>query len=83
MSATKEIVSLHGTLRGEGRQRTCSIRATRNSVYEDESTVPVAITYSRCDIVDADDFTEGNYELEFDGKTILLTKKGGQYLARP
>jgi len=51
-------------------------------MYEDESTVPVAIAYSRCDIVDADDFPEGNYELEFDGHKVLLTKKGGHYLVR-
>ncbi len=82
MTTTKEIVSLHGTLRGEGRQRTCSVRATRNRVYEDESTVPVKVAYSRCDIVDGDDFPEGDYELEFDGHKILLTKKGGHYLAR-
>jgi len=82
MPATKEVVSLHGTLRGEGRQRTCSVRAMRCSVYEDESTVPVAITYSRCDIVDADDFPDGNYELEFDGHKVLFTKKGEHYLAR-
>jgi len=47
-----------------------------------ESTQPIAIAYSRCDIVD-DDFPEGDYyELEFDGKKILLTKKGGRYLVR-
>ena len=82
MPTTKEIVSLHGTLCGEGRQRTCSVQAMRCSMYEDESTVPVAIAYSRCDIVDADDFPEGNYELEFDGHKVLLTKKGGHYLVR-
>jgi hypothetical protein len=82
MTTTKEIVSLRGTLRGEGHQRTCSVRATRSSMYEDESTVPVAIAYSRCDIVDGDDFPEGDYELEFDGHKVLLRKKGGHYLAR-
>ena len=82
MTTTKEIVPLHGTLRGEGRQRTCSVQATRSSMYEDESTQPVAIAYSRCDIVDGDDFPEGDYELEFDGHKVLFTKKGGVYLAR-
>ena len=42
----------------------------------------IAIEYSRCDIVDADDFPEGDYELEFDGHRVLLSKKGGHYLAR-
>ena len=82
MTTTKEIVPLHGILRGEGRQRTCSVQATRSTMYEDESTQPVAIAYSRCDIVDGDDFPEGDYELEFDGKKILLAKKGGRYLVR-
>jgi hypothetical protein len=44
-------------------------------MYEDESTVPVAVAYSSCDIVDAADFPEGNYELQFDGHKVLLTKK--------
>ena len=35
-----------------------------------------------CDIVDADDFPDGNYELEFDGHKVLFTKKGEHYLAR-
>jgi len=48
----------------------------------DESMVPVAVAYSRCVIVDGDDFPEGDYELEFDGHKVLLTKKGGHYLAR-
>jgi hypothetical protein len=81
MTTTKEIVSLRGTLRGEGHQRKCSVRATRSSTYE-ESTIPLAIEYSRCDIVDGDDFPEGDYELEFDGHRVLLSKKGGHYLAR-
>jgi len=82
MITTKEDFSLHGTLRGEGHQRTCSVQATRNSTYVDESTVPVAVAYCRCDIVDGDDFPEGNYELEFDGHTALFTQKGEHYLAR-
>jgi len=34
MTTTKEIVPLHGTLRGEERQRTCSVQARRSSMYE-------------------------------------------------
>ena len=82
MPATREVVSLHGTLCGEGRQRTCSVQAMRSSTYEDESMVPVAVAYSRCDIVDGDDFPEGDYELEFDGHKVLFTKKGRPYLPR-
>jgi len=44
--------------------------------------VPVAVAYSRCDIVDGDDFPEGDYELEFDGHKVLFTKKGRHYLPR-
>jgi hypothetical protein len=82
MTVCKETVLLNGTLRGEGRQRTCRVRATRNSEFSDESAVPTSFAYCRCDVDDPDDFPDGDYELEFDGRKLTLSKKQGQYLAR-
>ena len=82
MSVCKENVLLEGTLRGEGRQRTCRVKAIRSSEFPDEAVAPTAITYCRCDIDDSDDFPDGDYELEFDGRKLLLRKSGGQYMAQ-
>ncbi|MBV9340240.1 MAG: hypothetical protein JO159_05035 [Acidobacteria bacterium] len=75
----KETVSLEGVLRGEARQRLCRVKATRTINYPDECPDPLSVSYSRCDIVDSDDFPDGHYELEFDGHKLRLTKEGGQY----
>lgn len=82
MTVCKETVLLYGTLRGEGRHRTCRVRATRNSEFPDESALPTSFAYCRCDVDDSDDFPDGDYELEFDGRKLMLSKKLGQYLAR-
>jgi len=81
MPSRKESIVLRGTLRGEGRQRPCLIRATRVSLYVDESAAPVSIAYASLS-VDDDNFPDGNYEVEFNGQKELLTKKQGHYLAR-
>ena len=67
MTVTRETVPLEGTLKGEGYERTCQVRATRCVTYADESTDALCVSYSRCDIEDADDFPDGNYELTFRG----------------
>ena len=83
MASHKQIVSLRGTLRGEGRERECRIRATKTSMHVDEVAAPVVSGYSRIDIVDSDDFPIGNYEVTFDGQTEKLTKrKDGRYYGR-
>lgn len=81
MSSRKEPVVLRGTIRGEGRQRECLIRATKVSLYVDESATPVSVAYSRLSL-DDDNFPDGNYEVEFNGRKEPLTKKRGYYLAR-
>ena len=81
MSVCKETVLLNGILRGEGRQRTCRVRATRNSEFPDESVIAASFAYCRCCVEDSDDFPDGDYELEFDGHKVMLSKKNGQYLA--
>jgi hypothetical protein len=82
MTVTKEAIPLDGTLRGEGRERRCRLRAIRHATYADECLHPTCLSYSRCDIDDADDFPDGEYELEFDGHRVLLTKDAGRYLPR-
>lgn len=79
MTVTKETVPLEGTLKGEGYERTCHVRATRSVTYADESTDALCVSYSRCDIEDEDDFPDGNCELTFQGHTVLLSKCGGHY----
>lgn len=81
MATRKEPVVLRGMLRGEGRQRECRVRATKNSLYVDELTTPIDVVYSSLS-VDDDNFPDGSYEVEFSGQKELLTKKQGYYLAR-
>jgi hypothetical protein len=75
----KETVLLEGVLRGGAHQRSCRVKAIRKINYPDECPSPICVSYSRCEIVDADDFPDGRYELEFDGHKVLLTKAGGYY----
>jgi hypothetical protein len=80
MTVTKQTVPLEGTLKGEGHERRCRVRAIRREMYADECPRPLCVSYSRCDIEDQDDFPDGNYELTFDGHRILLTKRAGHYV---
>jgi hypothetical protein len=82
MIVTKETVTLEGVLKGEGRERQCRVRVTRRETYADECMRPLCVSYSRCEIDDNDDFPDGEYDVNFDGCQILLTKRGGQYLRR-
>jgi len=82
MTVTKEIVPLGGVLRGEGHERKCRIKAWRHAMFEDEANTPIRLTYSRCEIEDADEFPDGDYVLEFDGHKVLLIRKAGQYLPK-
>lgn len=79
MSVTKEAVPVRGILRGQGRERRCQLRAVRHAVYADEGSHPASLSYSRCEIEDGDDFPDGNYEVEFDGRTVLLVRQAGRY----
>ena len=58
------------------------MRATRNSEFPDESVIAASFAYCRCCVEDSDDFPDGDYELEFDGHKVMLSKQGGQYLTR-
>ncbi len=78
MAVTKETVSLEAILRGEGHERRCRVKAVRHTTYAD----PTCLSYSKCEIEDADDFPDGNYELEFDAHRVPVIKKAGRYLPR-
>ena len=80
MTVTKETVPLQALLKGEGRERTCRLKALRHSTYADECSRPTCLSYSRFVIEDSDDFPDGEYELEFEGRRILLSKRAGQYI---
>jgi hypothetical protein len=82
MSVTKDTVSVEAVLKGEGRERKCRVNTLRHTTYEGECPTPVCVSYSRCEIEDADDFPDGNYEVEFDGRRVAVTKKAGQYSVR-
>lgn len=79
MPCCKETVFLDATLRGEGRQRKCRVKAIRSRDFPDESAAPVSVAYCRCEIQDSDEFPDGDYELEFDGHKINLHKELGNY----
>lgn len=79
MAVTKEIVLVEGVLRGEGHQRKCRLKAVRHVTYADESPTPTCSSYSKCEIEDADDFPDGNYELEFEGHRVSVAKRAGHY----
>jgi hypothetical protein len=83
MTVTKQTVPIQGTLKGEGHERRCRVRAIRRETYADECPRPLCVSYSRCDIEDQDDFPDGDYELTFDRHRILLTKTAGRYVLAP
>jgi len=80
MTVTKETVPLKAVLSGEGRQRICRVRVSKQSTYPDECAHPASVSYSCCRIEDTDDFPDGDYELVFDDRRVRLKKQAGQYL---
>src|SRR6266581_6497061 len=80
MAVTKETVSLEAILRGEGHERRCRVKAVRHTTYADECAAPTCLSYSKCEIEDADDFPDGNYELEFDVASRSSHKESGTIL---
>lgn len=82
MTVTKETIELEAVLRGEGRERRCVVKVLQHATYADECTRPTCLSYSRCDIEDNDDFPDGEYELEFADRRVLLSKVGGRYVPK-
>jgi hypothetical protein len=79
MAGLREIVLLPGILRGEGRERSCRVRAMKVTLQIDGQR---EIAYAEVGIADSDDFLDGKYEVTFAGEKALLTRKDGHYLAR-
>jgi hypothetical protein len=82
MTVTKDTVSLERVLWGEGHERKCRVKAVRHTTYAGECAAPTCLSYSRCEIEDADEFPDGDYEVEFDGHRVLFIKRAGQYVLR-
>ena len=82
MTVTKDSVSLEGILKGQEQERKCRVRVVRHTTYADECATATCLSYSRCEIEDADEFPDGNYELEFDSHRVPFVKKGGRYFLR-
>jgi hypothetical protein len=78
MASRRESVVLQGMLRGEGRERSCRVRAIKVAM----PCEPMASEYANMDIADSDDFPDGSYEVTVAGRTIPLTRRDGFYLAR-
>lgn len=51
-------------------------------MYADECSEPTCCSYSRCVIEDSDNFPDGEYEVEFEGRKIPLSKRFGHYIPR-
>lgn len=79
MTVTKETIPLEGVISGQGLERTCHLRAVRRETYADESSKPLCVSYSRCDIEDTDDFPDGEYELSFAACRIPVIRRMGKY----
>jgi hypothetical protein len=82
MPNQREHFRTRGTLRGQGRERLCWVKGTKIGIRVDELTTTADVIYEKATIADHDDFTDGDYEVTFNGQTIPLTRKNGVYLAR-
>ena len=82
MTVTKETIPLEGVISGQGLERSCHLRAVRQETYVDESTKPLCVSYSRCDIEDTDDFPDGEYELSFEACRIRIIRRNGRYFPK-
>jgi hypothetical protein len=78
MTSRREVVFLQGILRGVGRERPCRIRAVKVTLPGSAG----AFEYTEMSIVDSDNFPDGKYELEFEGRKTSLVKREGTYIAR-
>lgn len=77
MATTRELVLLAGRLIGMGRDESCLVGATKVTALGSSS-----FTFVRCSIQNApDDLPEGQYTLNFIGRTEAMKKVGGVWLA--
>lgn len=80
------VITVWGTLRGIGgnvrHERQCRVQTTRTEIRVAEEERPIDVRYSHTNILDSDNFPDGDYEMEYEGGTLELTKRGGVYVAR-
>ena len=74
----KERVRLQGVVRGEGREATCTIIATRVSL-PGAPGVSETTDWSMLDV--SEPLPDGNYEIVADGKTEHVRLVNGQWLS--
>lgn len=78
MVSTKEIVTFHGTLIGQGQEADCMVSATKVTV---PGGLPAYTHYSVAGVRKA--LPEGDYDLLLaTGEKILVRYHGGYWLAR-
>jgi hypothetical protein len=75
----REGVRLKGTVRGEGREATCTIAATRVSL-PGAPGVSETTGWSMLDV--SESLPDGNYEILADGKREQVRLVNGQWLSR-
>jgi hypothetical protein len=77
-----------GTLRGvdsatQGHERECHVKVTMRYYMADQSPAAFRSDRVRADIVDSDQFPDGDYEVEFlDGQKEQFRRTDGRYWGR-
>ena len=78
MASTREPVTFPGIVRGEGREATCTIQATRVSL----GGAPGVSHTTHWSMVDvSDSLPDGKYEVFADGQCNKVRRVNGQWLA--
>jgi hypothetical protein len=78
MASTRERVTFAGIVRGEGREATCTIEATRVSLRG----MPGASHTAHWSMVDvSESLPDGKYEVMADGQITKVRLVNGQWLA--
>jgi hypothetical protein len=77
MASLKEIVSLPGTLRGEGQQSECVVLATKVTLPG-----PDIVAYAEHQIRNVSkSLPEGRYSLSVHGEVLQVRHQGGHWLS--
>jgi hypothetical protein len=89
MTASRdEVTIVTTTLRGvdaatQGHERKCRVKVTTRYKTADQSPVPVHANRIGAEIVDTDNFPDGDYEVEFlDGQKEKFRRTDGRYWGR-
>ena len=75
----RERVILHGIVRGEGREATCTIEAIRVGL-PDAAGVSETTNWSMLEV--AEPLPDGNYEVVADGRREQVRRVNGEWISR-